>query len=236
MQRAVTKRERKQNLEKRSAVLNAAMRIFARKGFNDATIAEIAKGARVSEATIYEYFTSKEELLFQIPSEISLNHQKETVKIVEHIPGAANKLRFLVSRQLSLYTENRDYGTVLMLILNVNCKFLKTGTYRDFRLVANKVIEVLQEGIRAGEFRSELDPYVIQTILWGTLENMVSRRSLIGKPEDPLALIEQVMDIIFKGVLDLSHGQMSNVHFNLDGETLTKILLWNTKKSEGGNN
>lgn len=229
MQGAVTKRKKKQNLAKRSAALSAAIRIFAEKGFNDATIAEIAKEAGVSEATIYDYFSSKEELLFQIPSEISLNHQKETVRLVEHVPGAANKLRILVRRQLSLYVKNEDYGTVLMLILNVNRNFLKTDMYQDFRLVANKVVEVLEEGIRTGEFRGDLDPYVIRAMLWGTLENMVSRRSLIGEPEDPLALIEQVMDIIFKGILAVQKEQTVNVTINLDGETLAKIPLRETK-------
>jgi len=231
MEKTITKRKKKQNLEKRSAVLTAAIKIFAQKGFTEATISEIAKDAGVSEATIYDYFSSKEELLFQIPSEISVKHQEETVRLIEHVPDAANKLKILVRRQLSLYVENEDYGTVLMLILNVNRNFLKTEMYQEFRLVANKVMNVLEEGIQNGEFRADLDPYVIRAMLWGTLENMVSRRSLIGEPKDPLILIEQVMDIIFKGILAAQLEQTINLNITLDSETLTRISMKDVRKA-----
>jgi TetR/AcrR family fatty acid metabolism transcriptional regulator len=49
---------------KGAAILKAAENIFARKGFHAATVSDIARKAKVSEGTIYEYFSSKEELLF----------------------------------------------------------------------------------------------------------------------------------------------------------------------------
>ena len=54
------------NLAKRAAILKAAEKILAQKGFHEATISDIAKKAEVSEATIYDYFSSKEELLFSM--------------------------------------------------------------------------------------------------------------------------------------------------------------------------
>ena len=57
------------NPRKGAAILRAAEHIFAKKGFQAATVSDIAKKAKVSEATIYEYFSSKEELLFSIPAE-----------------------------------------------------------------------------------------------------------------------------------------------------------------------
>jgi AcrR family transcriptional regulator len=54
--------------------LNAAEHVFAEKGFHEATLSDIAKKAHVSEATIYEYFLSKEELLFSIPKEETLQY------------------------------------------------------------------------------------------------------------------------------------------------------------------
>lgn len=53
--------------QRRERILECAMKIFAEKGFQDATISEISKAAGVSDATVYEYFKSKEELLFSIP-------------------------------------------------------------------------------------------------------------------------------------------------------------------------
>ena len=56
---------------RKDRIMDAALRIFAEKGFQNATISEISKEAGVSEATIYEYFGTKEELLFAIPEKVS---------------------------------------------------------------------------------------------------------------------------------------------------------------------
>ncbi|MEN6638003.1 MAG: helix-turn-helix domain-containing protein, partial [Smithella sp.] len=52
---------------RKDRIMDAALRIFAEKNFQEATISEISKEAGVSEATIYEYFGTKEDLLFAIP-------------------------------------------------------------------------------------------------------------------------------------------------------------------------
>ena len=116
------------NPRKAAAILRAAESIFARKGFHTATIAEIAKKAKVSEATIYEYFSTKEDLLFEIPAEKISSYHEKNREIIKYLHGAANKLRFLILRHLELYENNPDYANVVMLILKGNRNFLKTRT------------------------------------------------------------------------------------------------------------
>ena len=79
------------NPAKGAAILKAAQNIFAQKGFHEATVSDIAKKAEVSEATIYDYFSSKEELLFSIPAETIHQYQEKNLEILEYIQGAANK-------------------------------------------------------------------------------------------------------------------------------------------------
>jgi TetR/AcrR family fatty acid metabolism transcriptional regulator len=57
--------------------LDAAEHVFAEKGFHEATLSDIAKKANVSETTIYEYFLSREDLLFSILQEETLEHLKK---------------------------------------------------------------------------------------------------------------------------------------------------------------
>ncbi|MCJ7775942.1 MAG: TetR/AcrR family transcriptional regulator [Desulfobulbaceae bacterium] len=113
------------NSAKRKAILEVAERVFASKGFHEATISEISKGAHVSESTIYEYFSTKEDLLFSIPAETIREYQNKNQEILQYIQGAANKLRTLIYRHLSLYTFNEDYANVVMLILKGNRNFFK---------------------------------------------------------------------------------------------------------------
>ena len=69
------------NPAKGAAILKAAEKIFAQKGFHEATISDIAKKAEVSEATIYDYFSSKEELLFSTPAETIHQYQEKNLEI-----------------------------------------------------------------------------------------------------------------------------------------------------------
>jgi TetR/AcrR family fatty acid metabolism transcriptional regulator len=188
------------NPQKSAAILKAAEAIFARKGFHTATIAEIARKAKVSEATIYEYFSTKEELLFDIPAEkISAYHEKNR-EIIRYLNGAANKLRFLILRHLELYQNDPDYANVVMLILKGNRNFLKTGAYKIVRQSAQYYIEVLKEGIQSGEFRENIAPYLVRAMIWGTIEHTVTRKSLLGKPSNLTALADEIFETIFQGI------------------------------------
>ena len=189
------------NPAKGAAILKAAEKIFAQKGFHEATISDIAKTAEVSEATIYEYFSSKEELLFTIPAETIHQYQEKNLEILEYIQGAANKLRFLIYRHLKLYASNPDYANVVMLILKGNRNFLKTEAYEIVQRSARNTTQVLEEGIQNGEFSQHIKPYLVRAMIWGTIEHLVTRKSLFGKPQDLLGLADDIVNTIFSGIL-----------------------------------
>lgn len=211
-----SKKNRKLNPVKRLSILKAAEKIFSRKGFHEATVSDIAKKANVSEATIYEYFTSKEELLFSIPAEIVREYQEKNVEILQYVKGAANKLRTLIYRHLSLYADNEDYANVVMLILKGNRNFLKTDEYNVIQRSARNTIQVLQEGIDNGEFRPDLQPYLVRAMIWGTIEHLVTRKSLLGKPEDLFAMADEMINTLFHGIL--ADGGNTAIHLKVTVE------------------
>lgn len=204
------------NPRKGARVLKAAESIFAKKGFQSATISDIAKKAKVSEATIYEYFTSKEELLFAIPFQIIKAYHEKNSEILPHIEGAANKLRFLIKRHLSLYDENQDYANVVMLNLKVNRNFLKTDAYRVVQLSARKYIKVIEEGVQSGEFRPDINPYLVRSMIWGTIEHSVTRKSMLGKPVNLVSLADDICDSIFAGIRLQKNEPVIHVNVNLE--------------------
>ncbi|MFP4193608.1 MAG: TetR/AcrR family transcriptional regulator [Desulfosalsimonas sp.] len=203
------------NSRKGAAIVKAAEHIFARKGFQAATVADIAKKAKVSEATIYEYFSSKEELLFAIPAENIRGYEEKDREILSYIQGAANKLRFLIHRQLSLYDNNPDYATVAMLLLKGNPNFLKTDSYEVIQLAARNYIEVIEEGMETNEFRKDLEPYFIRAMIWGTIEHLVTRKSLLGNPENLTSLTDSLFDTIFTGIKADETEPPIRIHVNL---------------------
>jgi AcrR family transcriptional regulator len=166
--------------------------------------------------TIYEYFSSKEELLFSIPAEIIRKYHEKNREILQYILGAANKLRFLIKRHLGLYAENPDYANVVMLILKGNRNFLYTDAYKIVQSSARNYIQVLEEGIENNEFRPDLQPYLVRAMIWGTIEHSVTRKSLTGKPDDLLALADEIFHAIFKGIALPKIEPTINVNVNLE--------------------
>lgn len=226
---AKKKKSRKamKNPVKQAAILKAALRIFAVKGFHEARISDIAKEARVSESTIYEYFSAKEELLFSIPAEIISDYLKKNQEILQYTWGAANKLRTLIHRHLSLYAQNEDYANVVMLILKGNRNFLHTDAYKIVQASARVTTQVLEEGIRTGEFRSDLKPNLVRAMIWGTIEHLVIRRSLLGKPEELLGFADDITNTILNGIVVPKSENTINVRVTMthDDKQLSAVPI-----------
>jgi len=132
--------------ERRKQELTSAIKIFGEKGFQNATVAEIDKDAGVGDATIYEHFTSKEDLLLAIPLEIT----KELIpQINDHmigIKGAFNKLRKFVWWWLNYIEKNPGYGSIVLLELKTNKKFVSTEAYQAARNFYKVVLDIIKEG------------------------------------------------------------------------------------------
>lgn len=189
------------NPTKQAAILKAAEKVFARVGFHEARISDIAKEAQVSGSTIYDYFSTKENLLFSIPAETIREYQKKNLEILRYVHGAANRLRTVIYRHLSLYAANEDYAKVTMLTLKGNRNFLRTEAYKVVQESARITTQILEEGVKTGEFRPDLKPYLVRAMIWGTIEHLVIRRSLLGEPKDLMALAEEITGTILEGIV-----------------------------------
>ncbi len=185
---------------RKRGIREAAQRVFAQKGFHEATISEVAQEAGISEATIYEYFSSKEELLFSIPGETE-RRTKETLEfILAHVRGASNKIRCIIYHYLWLYENHLDYAALVMLILKHNRKFCETQAYQVVRERSRVVLRVVEEGIASGEFRAETNPYLVRSMILGTVEHLVIRRLLIGGPKELSQFSDALADQIIYGI------------------------------------
>ena len=204
------------NSVKGAAILKGAESIFAKKGFHEATISEIARKSKVSEATIYEYFSSKEELLFSIPAQTTRQYEEKNREILKYIQGAASKLRFLIYRHLGLYAENPDYANIVMLILKGHRNFQKTDAYKIVQSTARITTQVLEEGMQNGEFRADIKPHLVRAMIWGTVEHLVTRKCLLGKPADLLGLADDIIDTIFQGIVVPQKEPFINLKVNIE--------------------
>jgi TetR/AcrR family transcriptional regulator, fatty acid metabolism regulator protein len=190
----------RQKTERRERILESALKIFAEKGFQDATISEISKAAEVSDATVYEYFKTKEELLFSIPEEITEHSISESEKVMPFLRGAEQKLRALVQSYVTTYEKNPEYTALIMLHLKTSRNFLQTKAYEVIRVAARMMLACIKEGIESGVFKKDTDPYLVRSMILGTIEHLFTRRHLLGTPKDLINQVDPLVDLILDGI------------------------------------
>jgi len=187
----------KKNTKER--IMDAALTVFAEKGFQEATISDISKVAETSDATLYEYFVSKEALLFaisKVKTEKFINLINDTLP---YIRGPENKLWAFVQANLTRYQADPLYTAVGLLELKTNRRFHKSEEYQTIRKVAGLLLDIIKEGIQSGVFRNDLDPFVMRSMILGTIEHICIRRHLLGVPADLTDYIEPVVNLVLDG-------------------------------------
>ncbi len=203
MTRIIAMADQGRNGNKKDRIMEAALGIFAEKGFQSATISEISRKAGVSEPTIYEYFGNKEALLFAIPEKISSESQEITRQVLPHIKSPEEKIRAILYRYFQVYQTNPDYSALVLLQLMSNRGFRKTQAHGVIRISAHRLIECIREGIADGSFRKNLDPYLVRSLLLGAIEHIFIHWHMQGKParrSDLMKYLDPMLEIVFNGI------------------------------------
>lgn len=182
-------------------IIDAAIKVFARKGFYNATIADVAKSAEVAEGTIYLYFKNKDDLLISI-FEHSIDIFIQTVnRELAGLSDPEEKLRRFVRLHLRLVEENPDLAQVLQIELRQSTKFMQEYEGRKFAEYLHIVQSILEEGQKKNIFRKDLDPHILRRTLFGAVDEMALDWLLLKKKKYSLeSCAEQLSRLFLKGV------------------------------------
>jgi TetR/AcrR family fatty acid metabolism transcriptional regulator len=185
---------------KKQLIIQAAIEIFSKNNFQNATIAEIARKASVAEGTIYQYFKNKEDLFFSIPVEKTKEFCEELELHLQGIHGVFNKIRKFIWYYLYFFKMNPEYARTLMLEMRVSKSFIKTKSYKSFKPFTNRILEIIEEGQREGMIRKDLNIYILRQLILGILEHMVTRWLLKGEKYDLMGYYNEVSELVIHGI------------------------------------
>ena len=147
------RRDRDREL-RRQDFLRAAEVVFARRGYHEAGMEEIAEEAGYAIGTVYRYFTSKKELYQTLLEEKAAENQRRLRPLLETGGTARERLRLLVDDEMDFVRRHAEFLRVMVAEtmcnqgdLNEGCQRLRAEHRRNFQ-------RVISEGVRAGEFRA----------------------------------------------------------------------------------
>jgi len=190
---------RRRSDDKRERILEAAVKVFARKGYFGARVAEIAKKAGVADGTIYLYFHNKEDILVSLFDEVMAEHIARAREESKTLPDAETKLRAIAGHHLRLFSGNQDLAVVFQVELRQSTKFMARFTATWLQDYFALLGDVIAEGQRQGALRSDLPKKLATKAFFGVLDQMVTSWILGGKDYDVGELAGPVVELFLRG-------------------------------------
>jgi len=193
--------------EKRRAILHAAVRVFAEKGYHGCRIADVARAAHVAYGLVYHYFRNKEELLASVFAEqwaILLN----ALRAIDQGPGTSvEKIAGICAFAIDVYKTAPAAVRVLMLEVTRSPNAMHAGSTREtFQSAVQIIADVVRKGQAAGELEPDRDAVVSATAILGAIEMTLSGLviGVVGGTGPSDAEIERVkktvIDLVLAGV------------------------------------
>ncbi len=187
--------------DKREAILRAAIKVFAGKGYFNSKVADIAKEAGIADGTVYLYFKSKDEILHSVFDRAMAEFISEGKKEIADIEEPQEKLRRVAKLHLERLGADREMAIVFQVELRGSTKFMEEFSAAGFADYLEIISEIFKEGQKQGVFRRGLKPIVCAKILYGALDEMVTNW-ILSKKSYPLApMADVVLEVFFGGVL-----------------------------------
>lgn len=190
---------RRRTDDKRQRILDAAVKVFAKKGYHGAKVAEIAKKAGVADGTIYLYFRNKEDILVSLFDEVMEEHIARARAEIARVPSAPEKLKVAARHHLELFSGNEDLAVVFQVELRQSTKFLERFTASWLQDYFKLLQDVIADGQKDGSIRADLPRKLATKALFGILDEMVTSWTLGRKDYDVGNLAEPVVDLFLRG-------------------------------------
>ena len=194
---------RDKNPEKRIRILDAALKVFATRGFYNAKVSEVAKEAGVADGTIYLYFESKDALLIALFEDRMQRLIARANDEIARTEGTVlDKIRQAIALHLSLVLDDPDLAEFITVELRQSGKFVKEYDNPKFTEYLRIFRDLILAGQEQGLIRRTVDARLVVRAIFGALDELLLTLSLThrNRSVDLNATVDGLCDIFFDGI------------------------------------
>lgn len=182
-------------------ILGVARVLFAQRGFDRTTMAEIADGVGVVESALYRHYSSKQDLLFE-----TIRGSYEP--IIDDVEEAARsivdplaRVRYAVWRHLRAFAEEPELCRLVVLEARGLPDYWNSQVARLHRRYQAFVLQAVADGVQSGVFSPEVSPNLVRHLVYGTTEHIGWAALLRSADLDVDRLTDEIMAIIEPGLV-----------------------------------
>ena len=185
---------------KRDVILRAATTVFARNGFFNAQVADVAREAGVAAGTVYLYFRSKDDLLVSIFERNMKDARAEARTVLEDLTDPVERLRALARLHLDRLGRDHNLAVVFQVELRQSVKFMERLSATHLREYLGLMRDTIAGAQASGAFRRDVNPTVAAKVLFGALDEMATNWILSKRRYSLVGETDAVLDILFNGL------------------------------------
>jgi TetR/AcrR family transcriptional regulator, fatty acid metabolism regulator protein len=186
--------------DKRDAILSAAIRVFAERGFFGAQVADVARVAGVAAGTVYLYFRGKDDLLVSIFERTMKDAIAEGRTALEDVTNPVERLRRIARLHLERLGRDRDLAVVMQVELRQSIKFMERFSSTHLQDYLNIIRRTIADGQAAGAFRNDVSANAAAKVFFGALDEMATNWMLSRRKYALAGEADVVVDLIVGGL------------------------------------
>jgi AcrR family transcriptional regulator len=192
--------------DKRRLLLDAAVRVFARKGYHSARVGDIAEEAGVAYGLLYHYFSSKEEVLRSVFRET----WRALIATIESVEESNEPPREQLRKvaEILLRSWRREPDLVRVLVLEVTRSQLLAGEMDEIVASFKAIQKIVERGQSDGSIRADLDALLASYVFYGAIDELLTGWVLGRLPDsdEDMARAEHTVVEIVAGGLAPEHA------------------------------
>ena len=185
--------------DKRRLILDAAVKVFARQGFTQCRVADIADEAGVAYGLVYHYFRSKDAVLDTLFLE-RWNVMVDFIALVDQQDLAAReKLRSVAGFIVDSYRRDPELMKVIIVEVTRAANSFGRTHLPEIRRAYAGIAGIVEGGVRTGEFRDAVAPYFAAMAFYGAIEQVLTGWIFADEPIGD-AEFDQAKDLIVETI------------------------------------
>lgn len=180
--------------EKKTAIARASKDLFIEKGFSNLTVSEVAKVAGVGKGTIYEYYESKEEIVYEIMLDTQKEHDDAIKKKIAKATTPREKVLALfelfVSNDKEIVKRRKIYKEFLSICINKTEEEMNCFDIDSHEKYIRLLTKILEDGVKKSLLVENAPK--LASGLYLMADGFLVTSNLENKSDDEMALVSHI--------------------------------------------
>jgi len=191
---------RAERVDKRDALLRAAIDTFAARGFFNAQVADVARAAGVAAGTVYLYFRGKDDLLISIFERTMKEAIADGRQSLAALDDPIERLREIARLHLGRLGRDKALAVVFQVELRQSTKFMERFSATQLREYLGVIRTVIADGQARGVFQPAISPTLAAKLFFGALDEMATNWILSRRKYSLAAEADAIVDLFVGGL------------------------------------